>query len=102
MMGSVLFKTEGKLKTKTHMIHIIWSIILGAIVGYIAEFLVPGAQHLALWKIILIGIGGSFVGGLIGNLISRPKDGAIIHPSGLLLSIVGAVILLFAYTKFIH
>ncbi len=84
------------------MLHIIWSIIIGAIVGYIAEFLVPGAQHLALWKIILIGIGGSFVGGLIGQLFSKPAADAKFHPAGILMSIVGAVILLFAYTKFVH
>ncbi len=84
------------------MLHIIWSIILGFIIGYIARAILPGAQHLGFWLTAAIGVGGSFLGGLIGSLISKPKDGAMIHPAGIIMSILGAVILLFAYTKFVH
>ncbi len=34
------------------------------------------------------------IGGFIGGLIKKPADGAMFHPAGILMSIVGAVILL--------
>lgn len=82
------------------MLHIIWSILVGFVVGAIASWFVPGAGHMGFWMTSLVGIGGSIVGGLIARLFSRPKDGAFFHPAGFLLSIVGAVILLFVIAKF--
>ena len=32
------------------MLHIIWSIIVGFIIGWLAQALYPGAQHLGFWK----------------------------------------------------
>lgn len=77
------------------MLHIIWSIVVGFFVGVLARFFYPGAIHLGFILTVLLGIGGSIVGGLIGSLISKPADGAAFHPAGILMSIVGAVILLF-------
>jgi len=82
------------------MLHIIWSILVGFIVGLIASLFVPGAGHMGFWITSLVGIGGSIVGGLIARLFSKPADGAFFHPAGFFLSIVGAVILLFALAKF--
>ena len=82
------------------MLHIIWSIIVGFIVGLIARALMPGAQELGFWLTTGIGIGGSFLGGLIGMLLSKPSAGAKFHPAGLLLSIVGALALLWLYLKY--
>ena len=81
------------------MLHIIWSIIVGFVVGLIAQWFLP-VGHLGFWATSLVGIGGSIVGGLIARLFSRPKDGAFFHPAGFFLSIIGAVIVLFALTKF--
>ena len=78
------------------MLHIIWSIIVGFIIGLIARALMPGVDHLGFWVTSLIGIGGSFVGGLIGMVIRRPVSGSAFHPAGFLLSILGAVILFYA------
>ena len=77
------------------MLHLIWSIIIGFIVGLIARAIMPGMDHLGFWMTAIIGIGGSLVGGLIGMVIKRPASGAMFHPAGFLLSIVGAVILLY-------
>jgi uncharacterized membrane protein YeaQ/YmgE (transglycosylase-associated protein family) len=82
------------------MLHIIWSIIVGAIVGALAEFLLPGAFHLGFLKCALLGIAGSIVGGLIGRLFSRPAPGSSFHPAGFLMSLVCAIVLLFLWTKF--
>ena len=64
------------------MLHIIWSIIVGFIVGWLAEVLYPGAQHLGFWKAALIGIGGSILGGLISRLFSKPEPGSSFHAAG--------------------
>jgi uncharacterized membrane protein YeaQ/YmgE (transglycosylase-associated protein family) len=77
------------------MLHIIWSIIVGFVIGLIARALMPGVDHLGFWMTSLIGIGGSVVGGLIGMVIRKPVPGSALHPAGFLLSIVGAVILLY-------
>ena len=81
------------------MLHIIWSIIVGFVVGLIASWFV-GTGHMGFWITSFVGIGGSIVGGLIARIFSRPADGAFFHPAGFFLSIIGAVILLFALIKF--
>jgi uncharacterized membrane protein YeaQ/YmgE (transglycosylase-associated protein family) len=74
--------------------HIIWSIIVGFVVGLCARALLPGADHIGLPLTILVGIAGSWLGGFVGTLISKPVEGAKFHPAGFLMSIVGAVVLL--------
>ena len=76
------------------MLHILWSIVVGFIVGCIAHFFVSSAGPLGFWMTSFVGIGGSVVGGLIARIFSRPKDGALFHPAGFLLSIIGAIIVL--------
>ena len=82
------------------MLHIISYIIVGFVVGLIARAVMPGAQHLGFIMTTLIGIGGSIVGGLIARLFSKPEPGSRFHPAGLILSIIGAIILLFVWGKF--
>ena len=76
------------------MLHIIWSIIVGFIVGLIARAIVPGTQHMGFITTTILGIVGSLAGGLIGRLISRPPEGSKFHPAGFFLSLLGAVVLL--------
>jgi uncharacterized membrane protein YeaQ/YmgE (transglycosylase-associated protein family) len=82
------------------MLHIIWSIIVGFIVGVIARMFVPGAEHMGFWATALVGIAGSVVGGLIARIFSRPRDGAFFHPAGFFLSIIGAVLVLFVLARY--
>jgi len=81
------------------MLHLIWMILVGFIIGLIARAIMPGVDHMGFWMTSLIGIGGSLVGGLIGMVISRPTPGAMFHPAGFLLSIVGALALLFVIQR---
>jgi uncharacterized membrane protein YeaQ/YmgE (transglycosylase-associated protein family) len=81
------------------MLHVIWSIIVGFIVGLIARAIMPGAQHLTFIMTALLGIAGSIVGGLIARLFSKPEPGSSFHRAGLILSIIGAIILLFVWGK---
>jgi uncharacterized membrane protein YeaQ/YmgE (transglycosylase-associated protein family) len=76
------------------VMHLIWALIVGLIVGAVARFLVPGQEHLGLFMTSLLGVVGSFVGGFIGSVISRPAEGSLFHPAGFVLSVIGAIIVL--------
>jgi uncharacterized membrane protein YeaQ/YmgE (transglycosylase-associated protein family) len=75
------------------MIHIIWSIIVGFIVGLIAAAIMH--THLGFIGTTLLGIAGSIIGGLIARLFSRPPEGSKFHPAGFIMSIIGAIVLVF-------
>jgi len=79
------------------MLHILWWLITGFVIGLLARALLPGADHMGLLATSLLGIAGSFVGGFLAHLIHPPKEGAAFHPAGFFLSIVGAVVLLLAF-----
>ena len=83
--------------------HYVWMFIVGIIVGLLARLVMPGADHMGLIMTGLLGILGSFVGGFILRLFSKsaPADDSKIQPAGILMSIVGAVIVLFVYNRFI-
>lgn len=81
------------------MFHLLWMLIVGIVVGAIARWIMPGAQAMGLLMTGLVGIAGSFIGGFIARLFSKPADGAIVHPAGLILSVIGALILLFVMQK---
>jgi uncharacterized membrane protein YeaQ/YmgE (transglycosylase-associated protein family) len=76
-----------------YMIHILWSIIVGFIVGAISGAIMH--THLGFIGTTLLGIAGSIVGGLIARLFSRPPEGSKFHPAGFIMSIIGAVVLVF-------
>lgn len=82
------------------MLHIIWSIIIGFIIGLIARAIMPGVQHLGFIMTTLLGIGGSIVGGLLGRLFSKPAPGSSFHPAGFIMSVICAAALLFLWGKF--
>jgi uncharacterized membrane protein YeaQ/YmgE (transglycosylase-associated protein family) len=81
------------------MLHIIWSIIVGFIVGLIARAIMPGMQAIGFVATTVLGIAGSIVGGLIARLFSRPAPGSAFHPAGFIMSIIGALILLWVWGK---
>ena len=82
------------------MLHFVWMFIVGIVVGAIARFILPGAQNMGILMTGVLGIAGSFVGGFIARIFSRPPEGSPLHPAGILLSVVGAVIVLWAWSKF--
>ncbi len=66
-------------------------VVFGFLVGLIARGMVPGSQPMGCLRTILLGVTGSFVGGLIGYLF---RGGDIVQSSGWLGSVIGAIILL--------
>jgi len=80
---------------------IITMLIVGLIAGALARLIVPGKQDMSIPMTILLGVIGSFVGGFLGALIFR-KDAnqGWLQPSGIIGSIIGAVIVVFIWTRF--
>jgi len=81
------------------MLHIIWSIIVGFIIGLIARALTPGAQHMGFLATSLVGIVGSVVGGFVARIFSKPKEGQPVHPAGIIMSVIGAMIVLLVWSR---
>jgi len=79
---------------------IIGIIIVGLIAGFLARAIVPGRQSMGIGATILLGIVGSFIGGLLGYLIfGRDAGDGFVQPSGWIGSIIGAIIALLIYTR---
>lgn len=76
-------------------------LIVGFISGLIARALVSGPGPKGLLGTTLLGVVGSFVGGFLGYLLMNKdlNEGAF-QPSGVLGSIIGAVIALLIYRRF--
>ena len=79
---------------------IITMIVVGLIAGALARLLVPGKQPMSILTTMVLGIVGSFVGGFLGYLLFH-KDAAngFLQPSGLIGSVIGAVIVLLIWTR---
>jgi uncharacterized membrane protein YeaQ/YmgE (transglycosylase-associated protein family) len=74
---------------------IVTMLVVGAIAGFLARFLVPGRDPMGCLATILLGVVGSFVGGFLGwALFGKDLDEGALQPSGIIGSIIGAVILL--------
>jgi len=75
--------------------HIIWTLIVGLIVGAIAKLLMPGRDPGGFIITALLGIAGAFVAGFIGRAAGLYRAGDV--GPGLIASILGAVLLLAVY-----
>lgn len=80
------------------MLGFIWWLIIGLIAGALARLIMPGRDAMSWLATMLLGIVGSIVGGLIGMAIWRSDtaDGGF-HPGGLLLSVLGAILVLWIW-----
>ena len=82
---------------------IVWTIIVGLIVGLIGRFLVPGKDPMGWIATILLGIGGAIIGSFLGSLLDGEEGVSIdVVNTGLwgwILSILGAVILILIYRQ---
>ena len=79
---------------------IISMIVVGFIVGALARWFYPGAVNLGFSATVVVGIIGSLVGGVIGGLMWKSPDGRF-HPAGWILSIVGALLVLWLYLTYV-
>lgn len=76
------------------MLHLIWTCIIGLIVGAVAKLIMPGKDPGGWIITMVLGIAGSFLGTYLGRAVGHYQPG---QSAGFLMSIVGAVILLGIY-----
>jgi uncharacterized membrane protein YeaQ/YmgE (transglycosylase-associated protein family) len=77
--------------------HVIWTLIIGLIVGALAKLLMPGKDPGGIVVTIILGIAGAFVGTFIGRALGFYREGT---SAGFIMSLIGAIILLLIYRLF--
>ena len=80
---------------------ILWWIVFGLVVGFIAKLVMPGKDPGGFIVTILLGIAGSLIGGFIGRAITGGSPGQSAG-AGFFMSILGAVILLALYRMMVR
>ncbi|HTT12935.1 MAG TPA: GlsB/YeaQ/YmgE family stress response membrane protein [Burkholderiaceae bacterium] len=71
--------------------HIVWTILIGLVVGLLARFLTPGEDKMGLILTAALGIGGSLVATYVGQAIGWYTAG---QGAGFIASLLGAIVLL--------
>jgi uncharacterized membrane protein YeaQ/YmgE (transglycosylase-associated protein family) len=79
------------------LLTILGMIVVGLIAGFLARAIVPGDDSMGIGATILLGIVGSFVGGFLASLLFGGDGEGLLRPSGLIGSVVGAILALVAY-----
>ena len=78
------------------MLNFIGWLIVGLIAGALARLIMPGRDPMGVIATIVLGIVGSLIGGLVSMAIWRNSTESF-QPAGLLLSILGAILVLWIY-----
>jgi uncharacterized membrane protein YeaQ/YmgE (transglycosylase-associated protein family) len=78
----------------TRMLSLLWEAIIGLIVGAVAKLLMPGKDPGGIWITMALGIAGSIIATWLGQAIGWYQAG---QSAGFIMSVVGAVLLLFVY-----
>lgn len=68
-------------------------ILFGLIVGLLARVIMPGRQAMGFIATAVVGMAGSFVGGIFGNLLNGESVFEL-HQAGFIGSIIGALVVL--------
>ncbi len=74
--------------------HLLWTLIVGLVVGAIAKLLMPGKDPGGCIITTLLGIAGAFVGSYLGQALGLYQQG---QPAGFFGALIGAMILLLIY-----
>ena len=77
--------------------NLLWMACIGLVIGAIAKFIMPGKDPGGLLMTMLIGLAGAFVAGFLGQMLGFYQRG---QPAGWIASVLGAVLLLWAYRRF--
>jgi uncharacterized membrane protein YeaQ/YmgE (transglycosylase-associated protein family) len=77
----------------------LWTLIVGLVVGGIAKMLMPGKDPMVLTLSLLLGVAGAFLARIIGTNFAWYHEN---EPAGFIASIAGAVILLGIYRFMSH
>jgi uncharacterized membrane protein YeaQ/YmgE (transglycosylase-associated protein family) len=70
---------------------LLWTILIGFVIGLVARLLKPGGDASGFILTTVLGIAGSFVGTYIGQTLGLYQPG---QAAGFIMSVIGAIILL--------
>lgn len=73
---------------------LIGTIIIGFVAGLLARAIKPGRDSMGWIMTIILGIVGSVIGGFLASALHLSVNGGF---GGLVLSVIGAIIILFIY-----
>ncbi len=76
--------------------HLLWTLIIGLVIGAVAKLLTPGRDPGGFLITILLGVAGSFVATFLGRALGWYDETA---SAGFIMSVIGAMLLLFIYHK---
>jgi len=76
------------------MFSLLWTALIGLIIGAVAKFLMPGKDPGGWIVTMLLGLAGSFVAGYLGRVMGWYQEG---QAAGFIMSVLGAILLLFLY-----
>ncbi|HET9530714.1 MAG TPA: GlsB/YeaQ/YmgE family stress response membrane protein [Blastocatellia bacterium] len=82
------------------LLGIIGWLVVGLVVGALARLIMPGRDEMGCLMTALLGIAGGVVGGLVGSLIFGPPDQNAWFRPGWILSLLGALLLLWLWRMF--
>ena len=74
--------------------HLLWTLIIGLVIGAVAKLLMPGRDPGGCIITMLIGIAGSFIASYLGQALNWYQPG---EPAGFIASVIGAMLLLLLY-----
>ena len=74
--------------------YILWTLLVGLVVGALAKFVMPGKDPGGAIVTIILGVAGSFIAGMLGKALGWYELG---DGPGIIASVIGAVILLAIY-----
>ena len=77
---------------------LIWTIIVGFVVGVIAKFVHPGRDNMGFVMTTLLGIGGAFVATFLGQAVGWYQAG---QGAGFISATLGAILILVIYGRFV-
>jgi uncharacterized membrane protein YeaQ/YmgE (transglycosylase-associated protein family) len=90
------FPAPSKTNPNKLMLHLIWYILVGLIAGVIAKSVMH--VHITIFWTIVLGIIGSILGGTVTHMFAPPVNRRF-HPAGLIVSTLGAILVLFICIK---
>jgi len=76
------------------MFHLLWTILIGFVIGVIAKYIHPGKEDMGFVMTTLLGIGGSVAMSYLGQFLHFYKAG---EGAGFIGSVIGAILILLAY-----
>jgi uncharacterized membrane protein YeaQ/YmgE (transglycosylase-associated protein family) len=83
------------------VLSLLWLLVIGLVAGLLARAIIPGKDAMGWLATLVLGVTGSVVGGLLLGLLTGGFRDRGFGPAGLIGSVIGAVIVLALYNRFV-